>query len=275
MAHKINHREVGAGAILILVHGYGGSVMHWDGIVKKLKDKYRVVTINISHLFLSSDKTFFSVQVETLAKYLKDHFPDQKLHIAGTSYGGALAWGMAVQHPEMIEKLVLINPMVPDPKENLVPPEIRYFLVSSIQEKVLQNMLTTPIGKALLRRFASAFRDERTHGVAAVENLKGNRLLFVGTLIFRFIWILKNEDWKVWQSKLVSSRGKVPTMLIYDREDAIFKAETYKQFAEDFGCIYVHEITGAGHLAIKARPDTISNFIEAFMPVQEKTKKIA
>jgi pimeloyl-ACP methyl ester carboxylesterase len=274
MAHKINHRQIGEGPVLVLLHGYGGSVRHWDAIVKKLKDKFTLVVLNLSHLSLSNDKTFFSVQVELLAKFLKTNFPNQKVNIAGTSYGATLAWALAVDHQELVERLVMINPMVPGSIEGFVPPEIRYFFVSTIPEKSLQKMLATPIGKALMRRFAVAFREERTRGIGAVERLQGTRLEFVGQLIHRFIWTLKNEDWKSWGLKVQAKQGMIPSMMIYDREDSLFKPETYKDFAEMLGCNYIHEITGAGHLAITSRPDTISNYIEAFIPAKPiKSKK--
>lgn len=249
--------------------------MHWDGIVENLKDRYRVVIPNISHLFLSPDQILFSGQVEVLTQYLRAHFPNEKVNLAGTSYGGALAWAVALDHPELVENLILVNPMVPDPKENFVPPEIRYFFASDIPAKALNMMLNTPIGKALLRRFATAFREERTRGVGAVENLKGKKLAFVGNLIYRFIWILRNENWKIWQQKIEAQKGQTPCLLIYDREDKIFSADTYKKFGKDFECVEVKEITGAGHLAIKVRPDSIANNIHSFLDSLKTNKKSA
>lgn len=157
MSHKINHREIGEGPILVLLHGYGGSAMHWDGLLENLKGCYRVVIPSISHLFLSQDKIYFSIQVEVLAKYLKEHFPGQKVNLAGTSYGGALAWALSTQYPELVDQLVLINPMLPHPGKLFVPPEVRYFCVTPWTEKGIHVALETPIGQAVIRRLIVPF----------------------------------------------------------------------------------------------------------------------
>lgn len=265
MSHKIHHREVGEGSILVLLHGYGGSVLHWDGVVEKLKTQFRVVIPNISHLFLSGDRIFFSIQVELIAKYLREHFPGQKVNLTGTSYGGALAWGVASHFPEQVENLILINPMVPKPLQNFLPTEIRYFSLLPLSEGAIFTLLSTPVGKALLKKLAETFRDERTRGAGRVENLKGRKLAFVTQSVHRFLWILRNEDWQYWQDKILRQKNHCQSLLIYDREDSLFSAETYQQFAQDLGCHHVHEITGAGHLAIKVRPDSIAYLMADYL----------
>ncbi len=272
MAHKINHREIGEGSTLVLLHGYGGSVTHWDSVVEKLKSYHRVVIPNISHLFLSQDKIFFSIQVEVLAKYLKEHFPKQKVHLAGTSYGGALAWALSVQYPELVDRLVLINPMIPHPGKLFLPSELRYFCVTPWTEKGIHMALGTPIGLAVIRKLISAFRDERTgrHGIS--DNLKGKKLDFVAHLVYRFTWILYNEDWALWENKIRQSLRKPKTMLIYDSEDYLFSVSAYQNFSELYNCEKVHVLSGAGHLAIKIKPDEISQLILQYIESKSDAK---
>ena len=272
MSHKINHREIGEGPILVLLHGYGGSVMHWDGITEKLKQNYRVVIPSISHLFLSQDKIFFSIQIEVLVRYLKEHFPGQKVNLAATSYGGALAWALSIQYPDLVEHLILINPLIPHPGKLFVPPEVRYFCVSPWTEKGIQVALATPIGQAVVRKLIAAFRDERTHSHARAHNLSGKKLDFVAHLVHRFTWILHNEDWDLWENKIRQCLRKPKSMVIYDVQDYLFTEAAYLKFAELLGSESVQAITGAGHLAIKTKPDEISVLIREFLEGQSLQK---
>ncbi len=264
MAHKIRHRQIGEGPILVLLHGYGGNVRHWKGIIEKLKAHYCLVTPNLSQLFLSPVRLYFSVQVELVAQYLRKNFLGKRVILGGFSYGAALSWAVASQYPELVDKIILINPIVPDAKDKFVLPEIRYFFAGPVTEKSLHSLVTTPIGRDLLKTFAVAFREERAKGAGAVEKLKGQKLVFAANLIYGLIWTLRNENWKIWQGKLQKIKGVVPSLLIYGREDKIFSPEIYKSFAEEIGAKTVHEVSGAGHLAITSNPDLISTLIREF-----------
>ncbi|MGZ3746989.1 MAG: alpha/beta fold hydrolase [Pseudobdellovibrionaceae bacterium] len=263
MAHKITFRERGQGRILLLLHGFGGSVHHWESCMEELSKNYRVVLPNLSHLFMSTDRIFFTVQVETIAHFIKVNFPEQKVFIAGVSFGGALTWALSRQHPDLIEKIVLINPMIPDPVPTFSLPELRYFFVMPLSSRAIYVLLSTPIGKAFLRRVAMIFRDERSEGEGRLDTLKGRRLLFISHLIYNFAWILRREDWSWWKDKI--SLTHFPCLMIFDNEDLLFTKEVYLKFMAELRAEKVLEISGAGHLAIKTQPEKISLAIHEFI----------
>lgn len=263
MAHKITYREHGQGPLLILLHGFGGSVHHWESCIEDLSKHYRVVVPNLTHLFMSTDRIFFTVQVEAIARFIHDHFPGEKAAVAGLSFGAALAWGLSALHPEIVSKAVLINPMIPDPIPSFSLPELRYFFVMPMSTRAIYVMLSTPIGRAFLKRAAMIFRDERSGGIHRLDQLKGRRLLFVSHLIFNFTWMLRREDWHWWREKV--AQKTFPNLVIFDRDDLLFSRETYLRFAQDFHSEKVVELTGTGHLSIKARPDLVSREIHEYL----------
>lgn len=265
MSHKITYRERGQGPLLLLLHGYGGSVHHWESIANSLSSQYRVVVPNLTHIYMSSDKLFFTVQIEVLAKFIRDTFPGEKVCVAGLSYGGALSWGLACQHPDLVKKTVLINPMVTDPIRFFLPKELKFFFSIPLNLKSVYVMLSTPLGRSFLKRAAQIFRDERSEGATSVEHLKGRKLLFVAHMIHHFSWILRSENWNFWHQKLYTYRGDC--RLIFDKEDLLFDQEAYKTFANHIGCDDVIQISGAGHLAIKTRPEDISKLITEFLNI--------
>lgn len=265
MSHKISHREIGVGPTLVLLHGYGGSAMHWDAVVENLKTDYRVVIPSISHLFLSQDKIFFSIQIEVLAQFLKENFPRQKVSLAATSYGGALAWGLSIQYPDLVDRLILINPMLPHPGKYFIPPELRYFCVTPWTEKGIKMALATPIGQALVKKLIAAFRDERSRSHAPARELAGKKLDFVAHLVFNFTWILHNEDWSAWDNQIRQCLRKPTSMVIFDQQDYLFSEQAYQAFAKNLESQKVVATAGGGHLTIKTRPHEICLFIREFM----------
>ncbi|MFV3410113.1 alpha/beta fold hydrolase [Bdellovibrio bacteriovorus] len=263
MSHKITFRERGQGPLLILLHGYGGSVHHWESIAETLSAHYRVIVPNLSHIYMSSDKLFFTVQIEAVAKFIRENFPGEKVSLAGLSYGGALSWGLATQHPDLIEKTVLINPMVTDPIRHFLPKELKFFFAIPLNLKSVYVMLSTPMGRAFLKRSAQIFRDERSEGNVSVETLKGRKLQFVAHMIHHFAWILRSEDWAYWHTRLYTYRGEC--RLIFDEKDLLFDQTAYRHFANHIGCEDVVILTGAGHLAIKTQPEEVSRLIREFL----------
>lgn len=263
MSHKITYRERGQGPLLLLLHGYGGSVHHWESIAETLSSQYRVIVPNLSHIYLSNDKLFFAVQIEVIAKFIRDTFPGERAFVAGLSYGGALSWGLACQHPELVQKTVLINPMVTDPIKYFLPKELKFFFSIPLNPKSVYLMLSTPPGRIFLRRAAQIFRDERAEGVGSMENLKGRKLQFVAHMIHHFAWILRSEDWGSWHQRLCQYRGDC--RLIFDKKDLLFSQDAYSKFAKHIGCEDVIALTDSGHLAIKTRPAEISKLIQEFL----------
>lgn len=268
MSHKITFRQQGQGPLLILLHGYGGSVQHWEGVAKNLAADYQVIVPSMSHVYMSSDKLFFSVQVEVLARFIRENFPDRKVHVVGTSYGGALAWALACQCPDLVETLSLINPMVTDPLHHFLPTELKFFFSIPLNLKSIYVLLATPMGRLFLKRAAQLFRDERSEGPVAIEHLQGRKLQFVAHMIHHFVWILRSEDWTAWNQKLSQYKGEC--RFIYDKMDPLFSKEVYVKFAEQMNCHDVHALTGAGHLAIKSRPETIAEMIRQFIQGHSK-----
>jgi len=263
MSHKITFRQQGQGPLLILLHGYGGSVQHWESIAQNLAKDYQVVVPSLSHVYMSSDKLFFAIQVEVFAKFIRENFPDQKVYLAGTSYGGALAWALSCQFPDLVEKIILVNPMVTDPIRHFLPTELKFFFSIPLNLKSIYVLLTTPMGRLFLKRAAQLFRDERSEGPVAIEHLQGRKLQFVAHMIHHFAWILRSEDWHAWNKKLEHFKGSC--RMIYDKQDPLFAQEAYIKFAAQIHCTDLIPLTGAGHLAIKSRPETIAEAIREFI----------
>jgi len=265
MALRISFIEKGTGGdfALILLHGYGGSIHHWRDIMNRLSTKRRVILPNLTHLFYNSNRLLFAVQVDILAQFIEAHFPKQKVIVAGQSYGGALAWALSIQYPQLIEKTIFVNPLPPNPQSLIRVPELKYFLAMRLSLRSIALLLSTPFGKVFLRRAAQAFREERTEGAIRLETLRGKKILFVANIIHQFSWILRTEKWKYWEGRF--HENKAPSLLIYDMNDLLFTQETYLSFARAYKCSFTHELSGAGHLATLSRPASIAAFIEAFL----------
>ncbi len=263
---KIAHRENGEGPVLILLHGYAGSVLHWDPIVNELKSNYRVVVPNLGHLFMGRDYFTFSQQIDCLAQWIREHFPDQKVHLTGISYGGALVWGLTLRYPEMVDRTIFINPMPPAPMSSFSIPILKSFFRLPWSLQAIYMVLRTPMGRVFLRRAAQVFRIERADLWGKGNDLRGRKLLFVCHVIHHFAFILRSENWRAWKMRLESWTHL--SLLIFDDLDPLFEPKTYHDFQDLIGCDITQEIHEAGHIAIQTKPLEIAKHMREFLDVK-------
>lgn len=273
MSHKIAFREYGHGPILVLLHGYGGGVMHWDGVIDRLQDRYRVVVPNLTHLYLSKNRLLFPVIVDLLADFLKTNFPGEKVSLAGLSFGGSVAWGVSVQHPQLVHRLLLFNPMMTDPVQSFRLPETRYFFVMPMNDKSVLRLLATPIGESFLRKCARIFRPDREAAGRALERLTGTKLAFVAGIVAHFSWILRNEDWKFWRVRLAGHA--IPTAMMYAKDDQLFADSAYEAFAHEIKALKVDVLEEGGHILSRSRPDDVARACLEFLAKPEAKKPAA
>ncbi len=109
---KIHYRDQGSGPVLLLVHGLISSLHLWNKWTELLKDDFRIIRLDLPGFGLSDapetvDQSLIDNYVKTI-KGLLDQLGVDKCHIAGSSMGGWVSWEMTAQHPELIDKMILV-----------------------------------------------------------------------------------------------------------------------------------------------------------------------
>lgn len=269
---KINYRSFGEGEVILLLHGYAGSVSHWEPIRPHLSKYYQVVVPNLTHLTLGMEKNTFSDQIEELAKFIRVNFPSGPVHLVGLSYGGALSWGLSCRYPELVGRVVLINPMPPEPRAGFQWLGLRVVLNLPIGKRMVAAMLKTKWGKGLLMTAAEIFRNVANEpSLDRMKSLEGRKLLFMSHLIERFSWILRNENWSMWQHKL---EYWIPdTLFICDDQDPLIRFSAYEELAQLMGCDNFFTTSGAGHISVLNSPQLIGWEVMKFFLDKAKQRK--
>jgi pimeloyl-ACP methyl ester carboxylesterase len=115
---RTNYLESGSGdETVVLVHGSGPGVTsyaNWRLVLPELGKDFRCVAPDMVGFGYSDrpDDVEYSVQTwadQTLG--VMDALGISKAHMIGNSFGGAIALRIATQHPERIDKLVLMGSM--------------------------------------------------------------------------------------------------------------------------------------------------------------------
>ena len=115
---KIHYVTDGDGPLLVMIHGFPDYWYTWRKQMPALAKSFKVVAID-QRGYNKSDKPA-GVQNYAIDKLVGDvravieHFGRDKAIIVGHDWGGIVAWSFAMAHPEMIDRLIILN--LPHPK---------------------------------------------------------------------------------------------------------------------------------------------------------------
>ena len=111
--YNIHYTDIGSGQPVVLLHSQPANERQFDLLKNKLKENYRVISIDRPGMgysegpkINSSERLF--LQAEIISKLL-DEIIDEKPIVVGHSYGGALALSLALYEEKNIKKLILVN----------------------------------------------------------------------------------------------------------------------------------------------------------------------
>lgn len=108
---KLYYEERGSGPAIVLLHDGLLSSVTWDEIWHRLPLKYHLIRYDRRGYGRSDPATSSFSPTEDLAKLLS-HLKVPHAVIVGSSSGAALAIDFAIEHPEMVDGLFLIGPVL-------------------------------------------------------------------------------------------------------------------------------------------------------------------
>ena len=107
---ELYYRKMGEGEPLIILHGLYGSSDNWMSVGKKLAGQYQVYLVDQRNHGKSphSTKHNYYVMRDDLMEFMEKHQIDRAT-LLGHSMGGKTALFFAVQHPEKLKRLVVLD----------------------------------------------------------------------------------------------------------------------------------------------------------------------
>ncbi|MBN2156905.1 MAG: alpha/beta hydrolase [Candidatus Lokiarchaeota archaeon] len=245
------HYELrGSGKSLLLIHGLGSSGRDWEDFVQLLPN-FQIITIDLrGHGQTSKPKGPYSIKLFThdivsLLEFLKI----QSTNVLGISLGGSIALQMAIDFPEYVKSITVINAPVEiqvDSFKMKMEALKRSLIVRLVGMKKMGEILATrlfvkpeqeDLRKMLIRRWAQ--NDKKAY-LAAMHALMG--------------WSVKAQLHKI----------KCPSLIIGSDDDytpSSIKRE-YTALIPDANFI---EIKDARHAVSAEKPEELSEIVRNFI----------
>ena len=107
----VYYEEQGAGEPVLLLHGLGSSTEDWEPQVAALSRHRRVITYDVrGHGRTSKPRGRYTIhQFATDAAALLELLDGGPAHIVGLSMGGCIAFQLALDRPDLVRSLVIVN----------------------------------------------------------------------------------------------------------------------------------------------------------------------
>ncbi len=252
-----NYHDIGRGPVVLLLHGSGPGVTAWANwrlVLPKLSESFRVIAPDIVGFgyteFDGGTVPSLPVWLEHVTSFLAALEIDRVL-VVGNSFGGALSLWLASEHPELVDRLVLMGSVGSE------------FELTAGLDAVWGYEPSLPAMEALLEIFTydtaklpstlAAARFEASSKPGAAERWSS---LFPAP---RQRWI---DALALGRARLGDLRQ--PTLLVHGREDEVIPLESSYRLLEQIDDAQLHVFPHCGHWVQIERAAEFSALVATF-----------
>lgn len=246
---------------LVLLHGTSASLHTWEGVVQELKQQRRVISLDLPGFGLTGpfpDGNYrMSHYVDFLATLL-DRLNVERAVLIGNSFGGQLAWEMAVDQPQRVERLVLIDAAGYPRQSTSVPIGFKLAAIPALAP-LMANILPRRLVEASTR---SVYGDPGKVTPELVDRYyeltlrEGNREALRER--FKQVPAIDNTE------RIASIQ--TPTLIIWGGRDGLIPPLNARRFNRDIAASELVMFEGLGHVPQEESPSRVAAAIRAFLP---------
>lgn len=263
--HRLAYLDRGEGPPVILIHGLGGAMWHWEHQQDALAASHRVVTLDLLGSGFSDKPDLDYTPVEMLESFLgfMDALAIPRASLVGNSMGAGLAIAVALSHPERVDRLVLIAGFPDRVRERLTSPLFQRAVDSRVPIWLAQlgNWFA---GRSTTRRILEEIvHDPSLLTPLVVERSYRNRR--DGGFLAPMLKMTRNLS--LWEEGFARRLGAVrhPTLIIWGAEDRLFPPQVGRDLQALIAGSRLEVVPRAGHLPQWERPDLVNPLLAAFL----------
>ncbi len=248
------------GEVVILVHGLSSPMFVWDPTFKMLvKEGFRVLRYDLfgrgysDRPKLNYNVDLFDRQLFELINILQ--LSQNKVNIMGLSLGGGICAHFAVRHPDLVKRIIFVDPAYGTKKMAALGPAKVVGLKKIMSNKGIHKSILSGASKNFYKN--DDLEQYKTHFLEQFK-YKGYNQAIVSTIF----------DYKLHKlPKLYKKVGKlnIPVQLFWGEHDTIVPYKIHKKVQESIPHAQFHSIEEAGHISHYERPDLVNPLLLDFL----------
>jgi pimeloyl-ACP methyl ester carboxylesterase len=252
------------GSAVLLLHGLGGSVENWEFNIEQLAQHHRVYAVD-GVGFGRSDKPAGGIKISQEVQFIKDFMDGQhidKASLVGNSAGGLMALRLAIQFPNRVEKLVLVD-------SGALGREVALsFRLASIP--LIGELFSRPSRKGVARLWRQIFYDpdiitnnlvEETYQLASLPGAQRSLLSALRAGI-NFLGQRTNMTRPMLENL---STINTPTLIIWGQQDRIIPVSHAYVASKKMPNAELHIFDHCGHMPQMEHPKEFNELVLKFL----------
>ena len=265
---RLHYVEAGDGPPVILLHGFPETHRSWDLQIPFLAGLgYRVVAPDLRG-YGESQRPERGYDLGTLvadAVGLCRHVSSGPVRLVGHDWGGAITWQVATEHPELLERAVVIDcahpalmqrALLSNPRQLAKSWYMFFFQLPFVPELWLSRRGARNVA-GMFRRTPGAERAPRT--VVDASRAAVGRIASLGPPLAYYRAAIRGATRDLLSgARQALPRIERPVTLLWGEHDACFVRELAEEHRRIAPELRLHILRGTGHFAHQESPEEVS-----------------
>jgi epoxide hydrolase 4 len=277
---RLHYVMNGSGKLILFVHGFPEFWYAWKDQLAEFGRDHCAVALDMRGYNLSDkpeavDQYAIKYLVEDL-RALARSLGHERFIVVAHDWGGAVAWALAIGHPECVEKLIIVN----SPHPAVFARELT---VSPVQQQASQYML--------------AFRSRKTEGMLSANNYAALVGIVMGEGLKQGFFTAADRDayiaaWsqpgaltgglnyyrasrvgppsgdeqaRTFEPGAKSMEVRVPTLVIWGEKDVALTLGNLEGLDAYVPDLTIHRIPDGTHWVVHEKPELVNGYIREFI----------
>ena len=266
--YNLSYQREGSGESILLIHGITTYSFIWRNMIPLLSEKYDVISVDLLGCGESDKPLNVSYSIKHHSELLKefiDRLCIRKLHVVGHDVGGGIAQILAVNYPDLLIDLTLINTIGYDfwpvqPVVAMKTPIIRQLAIATFDLGTFKILVKR--GVYYKERVTRELMDFFLHQMKTKEGRKA---------FLHFADCLDNQDLLEIESRFRNL--KLPVLIIRGEKDNYLNSEISKKLHNDFQNSDLIKIATGGHFIQEDEPQKLVEIMTHFFKGKQDDPK--
>jgi len=263
--HRAHFQEFGDpnGPVLLLIHGFTASTYVWKTVAPALGEQgFRVIAIDLLGFGYSEKPAAFDYTIEAQARFVlrfMNRLGLGRVTLVGSSYGGAVSMTIALDYPERVEKLVLVDAVIND--EAKEHPVMKLAAIRGVGEVITPFFLDS-------RRFMKV-RMRNTLAPANHHLITEDRISSIlrplSAADGHHSVLASGRNWSATRLENDAHLINQPTLIIWGEHDTVIRIENgYKLYDKILNSRFVI-LKDCGHVPQEEKSDIFTDLVTEFV----------
>lgn len=270
---RVHYQEFGqpTNPTLLLIHGFTASTQVWRTVAPMLAMRgFRVVAVDLIGFGFSSKPSWFEYSIASQARII-ERFMHRlgigRATLVGSSYGGAVAATVALDYPEFVEKLVLVDSVINDDLKN--HPLLKLTAIPGVGELLSPFFIDS---KAFAKHRMRETLAPANHHLITKDRIEGSlRPLSAADAHHSVL-----QTARAWDANRIEEDAQLinqPTLIIWGENDTVIPIENGETLHDSILNSRFVVFKNCGHVPQEEVPDSFVNVVTEFC--QSKKGRIA